>query len=321
MKVPVSIARLLVGITFVFSGYVKLVDPIGSAIKMEEYLSEDVLNMPYLIPYSLGLALVLIMAELLTGVSLLVGFKPKWTTRIAGVLMAVFLFLTWYSAYYDKVTDCGCFGDAVKLTPWGTFYKNIVLGILVLVLVRGWRYIKPLWSKQWATWLTFLALVGGLYLSYYVLEHLPIHDFRPYAVGKSIPEGMKEVEGMDIPPVHDFILETPGGEDLTDSVLESDKVLLIISYNLALADARSFEMLKNLGDEAVQHGYEVHFLTASYVDDFQELKQQYGWSFDMLYADETTLKTMIRANPGIMMLHKGTVTGKWNWKDIRNIAW
>jgi hypothetical protein len=131
---------------------------------------------------------------------------------------------------------------------------------------------------------------------------------------------MKDVPGVDIPPVHDFILETPEGKDLTERVLSEDKVMLIISYNLSYADSESFIPIKELTDKALDKSYTVYFLTASYVDDFEELKKQYQWDFGMLYVDETTLKTMIRANPGIMLLNKGTVTGKWNWKDIRNIA-
>ncbi len=320
MKILNHIARLIVGLTFVFSGYVKLIDPIGTSIKLQEYFSEEVLNFPFLVPYALIIGVILIMAELLTGIAILIGYKPKWSSIFAGILMAVFLFLTWYSAFFDKVTDCGCFGDAVKLSPWQTFYKNIFLGVFVLILIRSWQHIHPFGSKALRTWLMFGVLTGGLYLSYYVLRHLPIHDFRPYAIGKSIPEGMKEVEGMDLPPVHDFILETPDGDDKTQEVISGDKVLLIISYNLAEADPEGLKWIKPLTDKALEKGYKVYFVTASYVDDFLQLKKDYHWNFDMLYGDETTLKTMIRANPGMMILRNGWVKNKSNWIDFHNIA-
>ena len=126
MNILTQIVRLLVSITFIFSGFVKLVDPLGSVYKFEEYFGADVLNLEFLTPYALQFSIVLIIAEIMLGVKLLVGFKPKITVWSLFILTLIFLFLTWFSAYFDKVTDCGCFGDAIKLTPWETFYKNIV---------------------------------------------------------------------------------------------------------------------------------------------------------------------------------------------------
>ncbi len=319
LKLLTHITRILVAATFIFSGFVKLVDPIGSAIKFDEYFSEEVLNLTFLIPYALPFSIVLILVELLLGVMLLVGFKPKLTTWLTALLMLVFLFLTWYSAYYDKVTDCGCFGDAIKLSPWATFYKNIAFGILIVFLLFNLKHIKPWFGKMGTNWIPFITLLGGLFISYYVLQHLPIIDFRPYAIGKSIPEGMKYVDGEDFPPVHDFILENDT-DDLTETILEAKKVLLIIAYSLNYSELNAFEKLKSLAEKAQKQGYIVYTLSASSMDEYKMLQEQYKLSFDMLYCDETTLKTMIRANPGIMSLEKGTVTGKWNWTDIDKIS-
>jgi len=318
LKFLTHIARILVAATFIFSGFVKLVDPIGSAIKFEEYFSEDVLNLTFLIPYALPFSIILILVELMLGVMLLVGFKPKLTVWGTALLMFVFLFLTWYSAYYDKVTDCGCFGDAIKLSSWATFYKNIVFGGLILFLLFNIKHIKPWFGKMGTNWIPFITLFGGLFISYYVLQHLPIIDFRPYAVGKSIPEGMEYVDGEDFPPVHDFILENDT-DDLTNVILEADKALLVIAYSLDYSELIAFEKLKTLAEKAQKQGYLVYVLSASSMDDYNMLKEQYELSFEMLYCDETTLKTMIRANPGIMTLENGTVTGKWNWTDIEKI--
>ena len=134
-KAVTQISRILVGTLFIFSGFVKLVDPIGSQYKFQEYFSEAVLNMEFLIPYALLFAIVLIVAEILLGVMILIGYKSKFTVWSLLLLSLVFLFLTWYSAYYNKVTDCGCFGDAIKLTPWETFYKNVILIGLILILL------------------------------------------------------------------------------------------------------------------------------------------------------------------------------------------
>ena len=318
LKLLTHIARFLVAATFIFSGFVKLVDPIGSAIKFEEYFSEDVLNLTFLIPYALPFSIILILVELLLGVMLLVGFKPKLTIWLTALLMLVFLFLTWYSAYYDKVTDCGCFGDAIKLSTWGTFYKNVFFSVLILILLFTIKNIKPWFGKIGTNWIPFITLLGGLFISYYVLQHLPIIDFRPYAIGKSIPDGMVYVDGEDFPPVHDFILENDT-DDLTDTILEAKKVLLVIAYDLNSSEPKAFEKLKVLAENAQQQDYLVYTLSASSMDNFKILQEQYQLAFDMLYCDETTLKTMIRANPGIMTLEKGVVSGKWNWTDMDKV--
>ncbi len=313
-----TMARIIVAITFIFSGFVKLVDPIGSAIKFTEYFSEDVLNLPALIPYALPFSILLILTELLLGIALLIAFKPKLTVWATTLLLLVFLFLTWYSAYYDKVTDCGCFGDAVKLSPWGTFYKNIVLGVLLLWLLFNVDKIKAWFSLKITNWIPFVALIAGLYISYYVLNHLPIIDFRPFSIGSSIPKGMEYIDGEDIPKIHDFILENDT-DDLTQTILEAPKVLLFISYNLNESDIDSFKQLKPLAEKALDKNYLVYLLSASSMDDFQTIRDVYNLPFEMLYGDETMLKTIIRANPGIVVLNKGVVTQKWNWKDYKKI--
>jgi uncharacterized membrane protein YphA (DoxX/SURF4 family)/peroxiredoxin len=317
-KLLTHIARFLVAATFIFSGFVKLVDPIGSAIKFEEYFSEDVLNLTFLIPYALPFSVILIMVELLLGVMLLVGFKPKLTVWGTAILMFVFLFLTWYSAYFNKVTDCGCFGDAIKLSSWGTFYKNIFFSALILILLFNRKHINTWFGKIGSNWIPFITLLGGLFVSYYVLQHLPIIDFRPFAIGNSIPQGMEYVDGEDFPPIHDFILEN-NTDDLTNTVLQAEKVLLVITYNLNTSEITAFEKLKSIAEKAQKQGYLVYTLSASSMDDYKTIQEQYQLPFDMLYCDETTLKTMIRANPGIMALEKGIIKGKWNWTDIDKV--
>lgn len=314
MKLLVHLSRLIVAITFIFSGFVKLVDPLGSAYKFEEYFGADVLNLEFLIPYALPFSIVLILAEIVLGVTLLVGYLPKLTVWSLLAIISVFLFLTWYSAYYNKVTDCGCFGDAVKLSSWGTFYKNIVLIAFILILVKGYKHIKPLYSLAFAKWTTFLSFFVFLYVVYYVLIHLPIIDFRPYAIGKNIPEEMKYV-GTKEPAIHDFFLESEDGEELTNEVLEADKVLLVVAYNINVSDKQGFTAIKKATDEALKNGYKVYALSSSMNEDFVEIKNQFDLNFDMLFGDEIMLKTIIRSNPGIITLNKGTVTGKWSWAD------
>ena len=157
MKFLTHITRILVAVTFIFSGFVKLVDPLGSAYKFQEYFGADVLNLEFLIPYALPFSIFLIIAEIILGVKLLVGFKPKLTVWALFIMIIIFLFLTWYSAYYDKVTDCGCFGDVITLTPWETFYKNIVLVVLIAFLLINTKHIKPVFNKNFAMWVSFAS--------------------------------------------------------------------------------------------------------------------------------------------------------------------
>jgi uncharacterized membrane protein YphA (DoxX/SURF4 family) len=318
MKILVQISRLLVALTFIFSGFVKLVDPLGSAYKFQEYFGADVLNLEFLIPYALPFSVFLILTEVMLGVFLLVGFMPKITVWSLLGMILVFLFLTWYSAYFNKVTDCGCFGDAVKLSPWGTFYKNIFLVALIIFLVIKSEFIKPFPNLNIAKWVSFLSFSGFLFIAYYVLIHLPIIDFRPYAVGKSIPEGMQFV-GAELPPVHDFFLETNDGEDLTEEILNADNVLLVVAYNLNKSEKRGLHKIKELTDKAIEKGFTVYALSASMNETYLEIKNEYDFNFEMLFCDETTLKTIIRANPGIVTLQNGTVTGKWSWTDVDEV--
>lgn len=318
MKLLVHFSRIFVGAMFIFSGFVKLVDPIGSQFKFEEYFSESVLNMESMIPYALAFSIILILAEIMLGVILLLGCKPKATLWSLFILTTVFLFLTWYSAYYNKVTDCGCFGDAIKLTPWETFYKNVLLIVFILFMLIRIKDIKNIFPIKVSQALTLLSFFSFLYITYHVLLHLPIIDFRPYAIGNNIQEGMKYKGDGEIPPIHDFYLED-AQSDLAPEILEKEKVLLVLVYDLQKSDANGFKSIKEITEKAIKAGYTVYGASASFTDELLLAKEKYQLPFDFLFCDGTTLKTMVRANPGLMMLKKGTITGKWNWSDIDKI--
>ncbi len=318
MKILVQLARIIVGALFIFSGAVKLVDPIGSQYKFEEYFSEGVLNLEFLIPYALTFSIILIIAEIVLGVALLVGWKPKFTVISLKIIILIFLFLTWYSAYYDKVTDCGCFGDAIKLEPWETFYKDVALTILIFFIGFKIKYIKPIAKRYIPFQIVFVSLIISSFITYYVLAHLPIIDFRAYAIGKNLPEGMEYKDDGEIPPVHDFMLEN-AQNDLAPQILKMDKVMLIIMSSFEKSDYDAFPEIKKISEEAMQKGYKVYGASASFSDIIDLTIKKYNLPFEVLFCDETTLKTMIRANPGIMILKNGTVTEKKNWTDIDDI--
>lgn len=365
MKFLTHLARILVAVTFIFSGFVKLVDPLGSAYKFQEYFGADVLNLEFLIPYALPFSIFLIIAEIILGVKLLVGFKPKLTVWALFIMIIIFLFLTWYSAYYDKVTDCGCFGDAITLTPWETFYKNIVLVVLIVFLLINTKNIKPFFSKNFATWVSFASFFVFLFITYYVLIHLPIIDFRAYAVGKNIPDGMVMPEGAKLavyedtwiynvngedkeftteekpwnlegatfvdrktkliekgyePPIHDFTMEKDD-VDFTDFLMQKEKLMLVVMYNLDKTDKQSLTKVKDISISAMQQGYDVYAFSASNQSDYEIIRKEFDLDFDLLFCDETTLKTIVRANPGIVTISKGTITGKWNANDADKVKY
>lgn len=355
--------RDLVGAVFIFSGYVKLVDPIGSQYKFAEYFSADVLNMEFLIPYALPFSIILIIAEIMLGVMLIVGSLPKITAWSLFGITTLFLFLTWYSAYYNKVTDCGCFGDAIKLSSWETFYKNIVLIVMILWLVIDVKNIRPFYSKKLSGAISILLLIVFSGIVYHVLNHLPLIDFRPYAIGKNIPEQMIYPEGAkeDViettlvynvngenktfkqadkpwniagaewvetknetiekgyePPIHDFTMDR-NGRDLTSQLMKLEKLMLIVSYNLEKSNRDGFSNIKIITDKALNNGYAVYLMTASPEADFNDLKKEFGLDFNMLFCDETTIKTIIRSSPGIVTINKGTIEGKWSFNDIDKV--
>ena len=188
-------SRVFVGLLFIISGLIKLNDPVGFSYKLAEYFSEPVLNMPFLVPLALALAIFVVIFEVMLGVMLLVGFKPKFTIWSLLLMIVFFTFLTFYSAYYNKVTDCGCFGDALKLTPWQSFTKDVVLLFFILILFINQKLVRPLFSKRIRTIVVSISLMLCIFMGYWVLNHLPIIDFRAYKVGNNITEGMAIPEG------------------------------------------------------------------------------------------------------------------------------
>ncbi|CAM1373272.1 DoxX family protein [Tenacibaculum litopenaei] len=317
LKLATQISRVLVGLLFVYSGFVKLVDPIGSQFKFEEYFSESVLNMEFLIPFALPFSILLIVAELALGIMLLVGYKPKLTVWSLFGLNLIFLFLTWYSYTYNKVTDCGCFGDAIKLTPKETFYKNVIFMVFIGVLLAGVKHIKPLISEKIASLTSLASILISLGIVYHVLNHLPIVDFRAYAIGNNIAEGMS-YELHEEPPIHDFSIDTDEGDKLEEA-LTKDKVMLIFLYNFDKTEKEGLASISKAAKKAKENGYEIYVLTASYIEDLAATQKEFDLPYTFAFCDETALKTAIRANPGIMTIKKGVIAGKWNWVDVEDI--
>lgn len=362
MKILVSFSRIFVAALFLFSGFIKLNDPVGFAYKLQEYFGEGVLNLEFLIPFALLIAIFLVIFEIVLGITLLLGYLPKFTVWSLLLMIAFFTFLTFYSAYFNKVTDCGCFGDALPLTPWESFTKDVILLVLILILFFGRKYItplKPFAAHKWIVFGTFTACLG---FAYYVLMHLPAFDFRAYKEGVNIQEGMEVPEGapkaefayhwkFDVsgeekviitsgdypkvkgkfievetktvdegyePPIHDFAIEK-NDTDYTAEFLEKENLILIVAYNLSKSEAEGFYAIKEITNKAISQGYDVIGLTASTPKDISQVQQQYNLSFDFYTTDETALKKILRSNPGIVKLKKGTIVKKLHWNDAEKL--
>lgn len=347
-------SRFFVGGLFIFSGLIKLNDPIGTEIKLEEYFEVFATDFgsffQIFIPYALEIGVVLIVLEVVLGVAVLINYRMNLSTKVLMALLVFFTFLTFYSAYFDKVTDCGCFGDAIKLTPWQSFYKDIILMAFVLHLF--W------YRKRYAPWLRtregHAVIIGVTVLSFflgiYAIQHLPFIDFRAYKIGNNIPEQMKPQEQ----PIIEFVFEKDGkevhsqkflteqegytykdsrvlnedkatakitdyavsdlnGEDVTQQTFTGAKLLIII-YNVQFASAKNIEQIKSL-TKSVEGKVEVMVLTSSSSADFEAFRHEHQLAVPYYFADATVLKTIIRSNPGLTLWVNGTVKGMWHHND------
>ncbi|MEM9326560.1 MAG: BT_3928 family protein [Bacteroidota bacterium] len=351
MQILREIARWLVGGLFIFSGAIKVNDPVGTAIKLEEYFqvfSDDIASVfSIFIPAALFLSVFLSVLEVVLGIALIIGYRIKWTAWILLVMIVFFTFLTFYSAYFNKVTDCGCFGDAIKLTPWQSFYKDIIL--LVLIGFIFWQ--RASYTSFFSEKIGAIA-VGGTTLVFVVLaitaiRHLPFIDFRTYAIGNSIPQLMlpsgeleyayiMEKDGQEYsfsnyppdntytfkslevlnpevqPKITDLAIWNDNGE-FTEQLLQGEK-LIMVTYNTDKASAGSIDEMKTLF-KSVQ-GTENWILTASGYEQFEAFRHTHQLAVPYFYADATVLKTIVRANPGVVLLSDGIVMGKWHYNDI-----
>jgi len=362
MKHLVGFSRVFVGILFIISGFIKLNDPVGFSFKLEEYFSQGVLDLPFLMPYALAISIFVVISEVVLGVFLLLGYRKKFTIGSLLLMILFFTFLTFYSAYFNKVTDCGCFGDAIKLTPWESFIKDVVLLVLILILYFGQEYIKPLFSKKLRQIIALVSVVLCIIYGNYVLNHLPVIDFRPYKIGANIEDGMEfpedapkpiyeyswkfnsngeeivivtngeypDVDGEFIgveteeiqkgyePPIHDFTIEQEG-EDFTAPLMQKDKLLIVVAYDLAKSEYEAYEKVKEVSDKALDNGYEVIGMSASNKEWTNRIIEEYQLGFEFYFTDETTLKTIVRSNPGLLILERGTITQKVHYNDIEDL--
>jgi uncharacterized membrane protein YphA (DoxX/SURF4 family) len=409
MKFLLHFSRLFVGNLFIFSGVVKANDPLGFSYKLIEYFEEFGTNWDWLIEIAMPLAAAICIIEIVLGVAVLVGYKMK---QVSWVLLAMILFftvLTFASAVFEIVRSCGCFGDAIPLTPWESFYKDLILLALILILFVKRKEIEPFttlrpalvyfiisvvvmgalsyqlnWEfpliltgfvlggsllmflinkQQQAAVAVLVALISSTVFSVNCVRHLPQRDFRPYAVGKNIPEQMelpedavqpvyeniltyrnkttgeeKEftqenypwdddnwewvstesvlVEEGDVAKITDFSVTDPSGNDITYSILDEELIFLTIMYDLGKTDVSHIDAINELAKKADADAIPFAALTAATAEFSEEFRHQHQTPFPFYTTDGIVLKTIVRSNPGLVLLSRGTVVDKWHGNDL-----
>lgn len=368
-NIGLQITRVIVGLLFIFSGLIKANDPMGFGYKLQEYF--EVFHIAFLHDYATGLAIFLCTLEIILGALLLLGL---WSVRVAwGLLLIIifFTFLTFYSAFFEVVTSCGCFGDAIPLTPWQSFGKDLVLLAMILLIFKKKDQIQPLIKKESAQkFVAYLVIAASLGFGLYTTNFLPILDFLPYKVGNNIPELMRvppgapqdEYEitytlknkqssatqkmtdkeylkteiwkdknweiigepesklikkGFDL-KIKDLKITDSQGTDYNAELLENPFYnLVIVAYDLSKADQQAIGDLNALAINAAENfNIRTVFLTSNSVQDAELFSKRNKLVMELFFADAIPLKSMVRSNPGLMLLKGGTVVNKWHYNNL-----
>lgn len=308
-----NLARLLLAVVFVFSGTVKIIDPRGTEYKIQDYAAAMHLQSltPLYVPLLTGSLLAL--AEFCLGIFLLFGINRRWTSRIVFIAMLVFTPWTLYLALNNPVHDCGCFGDAIVLTNWQTFWKNVVLLVAALIVVFRYRYQRRIISERNQWIVRMYSWVFGFVMIGYNIYNLPIIDFRPYHIGADINAEMQWKENGSVPEIPDLMItDSETGEDVTDSIISSPGwKFLIVSPRLELADDGVMDRLSDISDYCHERNYMMACLTSSDEGAISQWCDMTGADYPFYQVDETPLKTMIRSNPGLILMQGSIVKGKW----------
>jgi len=406
MKTLSWISRMLVGALFIVSGLIKANDAVGFSYKLQEYFT--VFGTPWMGDYALVMAAFICVLEIILGVAVIFGTRMVTVSWLLLLMILFFTFLTFYSAYFNKVTDCGCFGDALKLTPWESFTKDLVLLVFVLIIfierknirhadlktdimnsgvallliaffslfVISWSF--PVWFsagllfatamlKQVLTSMPNTVVLGlsgliSIYFTVHCYNHLPIKDFRPYAIGKNIMVGMSIPEGAPkdsiqmlfqykkdgqvhefspdklpedldkyefvdridkvikkgyVPPIHDFKIADAEDADYTEQFLSNPNYsFMLVAYDLTKTDAEVQSKINEFVKKCNDNKIDFFGMTSTAPAETDKYRHEFQSMFDYYYCDATTLKTIIRSNPGLVMLQKGTVIDMWHYNDF-----
>lgn len=363
-----EISRWILGLTFLFSGFVKAVDPIGTVYKIQDYLIA--LHLDFVFVLAKPAAVIMVVAELLIGLFLLLGIWRKWSSIVVSLFMTFFLPLTLWIALRNPVDDCGCFGDAWVISNWQTFYKNIILTVGAFYLLLNYKYIRP-WLKRRREHVIGVYMVMLVFaFALYNMMRLPLIDFRPYKIGANIAQkaiidpskgdvtenvfiyskdGLVQefdesnypwddptwefvdvitrvIEEGEQPEIDDFYLMAYdydvemgfyADEDITEQVLSNKGyTFLMVSCFLEQMKIKHVQRFIDISQEVETAGMNFYLLTTSAEDFFQPWTDEIGYQFNFVQADELLLKTMIRTNPGVLLLKDGVVMNKWDRRSF-----
>lgn len=348
MKYFLQFCRIFVGCLFIFSGIIKLNDPVGTQIKMEEYF--EVFGTHFMVPYALAVAILMCVAEVALGFALLFYYRMKYTATALLILILFFTFLTFYSAFFNKVTDCGCFGDFLKLKPWTSFTKDIVLLVFILPLFYYRNQLSAGFDNKKGDIIVGFFTIGSFAFALYCIAYLNVWDFRAYKTGNNIAQLMKPAcspiytyimtkDGKDqtfdkypsdttlqfkemiltnpdcaTPKITDFSLWNDEG-DFTQKSLEGTKLFIVI-LNTQKANTSHLPQINDLINSLKGTEIEPIIITSSDKQTFEDFRHEYNLAVPYYFADGVVIKTMIRSIPGLMLLKNGTVLGKWSHNNI-----
>lgn len=368
-KILLHFSRWFVGLLFIFSGLIKANDPLGFGYKLQEYF--EVFHLNFLSNWATGFAILLCALEIILGALLLFGFWRSQVTKGLLALIVFFTFLTFVSAAFKVVTSCGCFGDAIPLTPWQSFSKDLILLVLIVYLFINREKINPITAnKGWQAGLFALVTFASLGFGIFTYNYLPIIDFLPYKVGASIPESMKIPEGAPLDEflimyqlkhkktgesktmsdkeymakevwkdenweivgepekklikkgyevkIKDLIITDGSGTDYTKELIENPFYsLVVVAYNLTDVNEEAVAKTNALALNAVeQFNIRSVLLTSNSAQDAAAFSKKMKLFMEVFYADAVPLKSMVRANPGILLLKNGVIVNKWHYHNL-----
>ncbi len=354
------ISRILIGALFIFSGFIKAVDPVGGSIKFTDYF--EAFGMDFLTGFALPMAIILSSIEFIIGFHILLGIRLKQTSVAAFYLMIFFTSLTLILAIFNPVTDCGCFGDAIKLSNWDTFFKNLISLPFTWILYRDRNKSDEPLPYLRINILTAISIIFAVGISIHSYRHLPMIDFRPFKTGVNIPDAMKIPEGAPQPEyrttfilekngkrkefdennypyddttwvfidnksvlikegyqpaIKDFYITDKNSNDQSDKLLNSKKpVFLMIAPDLKKINPDRMSRLKAINKACQKKGIKFYCVTSSLYEDILGFVMNNKTAMKYLFADEVFLQTVIRANPGFVILKNGTILAKYNYPDV-----
>ena len=348
-----TVCRFLVGALFIFSSFTKGVDPLGTKYKMLDYLAAY--GLTWLNGAAMVLAILMILAEFIVGICLITKVFPRLAVLGAALLMLFFTITTLFDALYDLVPDCGCFGTAIKMSNWQTFYKNLVIDAVLIPLIMNNKQLESKLGKgiQWMIGIAFaLAFLG---FEIYNYRHLPVVDFMNWKVGKKLSANTQEESRIYLTYKNKATGETQeylspdypwrdsvwmsqwefvsqrveggsdflgfsalddDGNDVTEMILTTENLLMFTSHDLTNVTEKEWGKVRNITEMAEKHGYYVIWTVANEPEYVDYLRSKYDFLYEVYYADELEIKTIVRSNPGLVWLDNGLVKDKWSAIDF-----